>query len=224
MTSIVTSGKKTVFRPFWTLLSGYWTIYLKYYWCISDNVCLGFIPCFIKHTAYMAYLRPETPPNTPQRARIALQELERAARELESPPRRRTPAGRAPRPIPFSLGQATSNEPTVGPDPFALPATTSTSSASTSYSHLPAELRAQLATLPSLPPNPPQYRQRQVFPLLPQPVPLPPLLQTPAPLQAQAAALLPLPNAPPPPLLQTPAQLHAQAATLPPLPNAPQVR
>jgi hypothetical protein len=109
-------------------------------------------------------------------------------------------------------------------------------SASTSYSHLPAELRAQLEALPPL--HNPIHRPRRVnqrviqrlsapqtltqlqaqvavLPPLPIPMPSPPVLQTVAELQIQAAALPPLLNpVPAPPVPQTPAQLYAQLAAL----------
>jgi hypothetical protein len=167
--------------------------------------------------------------DTPEQARRALRELERATRELDSLSRRRIPATNASRSTFSSSDLITSNQQIDAPSTF------------TSYSHLPVHLRAQLAALPPLlnPVQRPRHVNQRVdrraqthstsTPLQIQTavfsfsVPSPPPPQTPAQLQAQAANLPPLLNPPPPPPTpQTSAQLQAQAANLPPLP--PQVR
>jgi hypothetical protein len=115
--------------------------------------------------------RSEPSPNTPQHARIALRELQRQARELGSPPRRRVPRNRAqappPPPLPslFREAQAQAQQNQNGDDPFIaapiptwphlrqyhhLPAAPQQINLG-QYQHLPADLAAQLAQLPQIP-------------------------------------------------------------------------
>ena len=141
-------------NSFWIIsFFNLYNVSIRYFYIIiflyyNNNICFGY--------------RSETPPNTPQRARIALRNLEHAARELEGPSRRRISAEstsrNTSRPTSFLFPQITSNEPVNGPDPFAMP------SASTSYSHLPVELRTQLAALSSLPNNPMRWSHYQLPP------------------------------------------------------------
>lgn len=66
----------------------------------------------------------ETPPNTPQRARIAAQQRERSNRTLDSPQRHRTPHHTISPPI-LPLHFNIPPPPPVavpGDDPFAIPA------------------------------------------------------------------------------------------------------
>ena len=93
-------------------------------------------------------LRPETPPNTPQRARIAAQQHERNNRILDSPQRHRTPHiaplrfNNAPLPLPLPNTN-------IPDDPFA-PAPGPVHFNGQQYNNLPPHLAQQLQNLPAL--------------------------------------------------------------------------
>ena len=124
--------------------------------------------------------RSESPPNTPQRARIASQQEDRAGRILESPHMRRIPQRSPPLPIPFILPgiqPLPTNNNHDGPDPFVTnpaPASSFTSIATpvlppgpappSRYPNLPAHLAAQLAALPPML-NPRHHRNQRQLPL-----------------------------------------------------------
>ena len=93
----------------------------------------------------------ETPPNTPQRARIAAQQLERSNRTLDSPQRHRTPHQAIPPQIPplhFNIPLA---PPIIipGDDPFAIPPPVhqSVQFNGHQYHHLPPHLAEALQNL-----------------------------------------------------------------------------
>ena len=91
----------------------------------------------------------ETPPNTPQRARIAAQQHERSNRTLDSPQRHRTPH-QGTRQIPALNFNVPLPPPVVvpGDDPFAVPV----QNAPVQYQHLPQHLADALRNLPPEPP------------------------------------------------------------------------
>lgn len=107
---------------------------------------------------YLKY-RPETPPNTPQRARAAARQNERDNRDLDSPQHRRTPhhadAPQIPRlqynnpPLPQAPlfpGNAI-----IPDDPFAPPSAPVHFNGQ-EYQNLPQHLAQQLQNLPALAP------------------------------------------------------------------------
>ena len=158
-------------------------------------------------------IRPETPPNTPQRVRIAAQRSERDSRVLDSPEHRRLsePHGsrippprlnlpNIPAPVPASVF---SNN---NADPFAAPGQPTVYNGQT-YNHLPPDLAARMAAMTAMPA--PARRQRRNFQNLAPPLP---------PIQPVA------PPPPPQPVYNNlPANLAAQLAALPAM-RAPQQR
>ena len=104
---------------------------------------------FVEIVVHFTYfrLRPETPPNTPQRARIAAQQHERTNRILDSPQRHRTPHiaplrfNNAPLPLPLPNTN-------IPDDPFA-PAPGPVHFNGQQYNNLPPHLAQQLQNLPA---------------------------------------------------------------------------
>ena len=100
--------------------------------------------------------RPETPPNTPQRARAAARQNERDNRNLDSPQHRRTPHHAGPPQIPplqynnLTIPQALPfpGNAIIPDDPFAPPPPPPVQQ----YQHLPQHLAQQLQNLPPLAP------------------------------------------------------------------------
>jgi hypothetical protein len=80
---------------------------------------------------------PSTPPTSPQRHQEAARHAERSARLMASPEQRRTPTG------PSAASTSAPPPPSVAQAPPGQ-----------LYTHLPANLAAQLAALPPLPPAP----------------------------------------------------------------------
>jgi hypothetical protein len=100
-----------------------------------------------------------TPPTSPQRSQAAGRHAERASRTLGSPEQRRTPAG------PSAPSAATA--PSL---PFREPVTFQ----GQTYSNLPTDLAARLASLPPLPAAPQRRRRSSALPFhAPAPVSLP---------------------------------------------------
>jgi hypothetical protein len=99
--------------------------------------------------------RPETPPNTPQRARSAARQNERDNRNLDSPEHRRTPHHSGPAQIPplqlpIPPAPPVPGNAIVPDDPFGPPLAPIQFNGR-QYQHLPAHLAQQLAALPALP-------------------------------------------------------------------------
>ena len=118
----------------------------------------------------------ETPPNTPQRARIAAQQRERSNRTLDSPQRHRTPHHTISPPI-LPLHFNIPPPPPVavpGDDPFAIPAPVCepVDFNGHQYRHLPQHLAEALRNLQSEPPPP--LRRGQGRGHIPPVPPLPP--------------------------------------------------
>ena len=126
------------------------------------------------------FYRAETPPNTPQRARIAAQQLERLNRTLDSPQRHRIPHLANPPLIPLNYNAPPPLDlPVVipGDDPFALPpgppvvvpgddplalpapAREAVHFNGHQYHYLPQNLAAALRNVPREPPAPPRGRR-----------------------------------------------------------------
>ena len=108
-------------------------------------------------------IRPETPPNTPQRVRIAAQQSERDSRVLDSPEHRRLSephSSRVPPPrlnlpnIPAPLPAGSNSS----VDPFAAPGQPAVYNGQV-YNNLPAGLAAQVAQVAAMAPMP-ALRQR----------------------------------------------------------------
>ena len=93
----------------------------------------------------------ETPPNTPQRVRVAAQQLDRSNRTLDSPQRRRTPHQAVPPLIPPLRFEV---PPPVGGDPFAVAPVVGgpVNFNGHQYHHLPQHLAQAVRNLQ---PNPP---------------------------------------------------------------------
>ena len=96
--------------------------------------------------------RPETPPNTPQRARAAARQLERDNRILDSPQRHRTPVppllfNNAPLPLPLP-------NIIIPDDPFGPAPQVPVHFNGQQYQNLPGDLALRLQNLPALPPPP----------------------------------------------------------------------
>jgi len=194
-------------------------------------------------------IRPETPPNTPQRVRIAAQQAERDSRVLDSPEHRHLSEPHSSRIAPprFHLPNIPAPLP-AGPsnnvDPFAAPGQSAVLNGQT-YNNLPAGLAAQVAAVAAMAPMPAlrQRRGRRAAenPAPPPPVPLP-VRAPPVPvyhhlpnaLAAQLAALNampapqplrnyhPAPAPAPPPPVQTYAHLPGGlAAQVAALPEMP---
>jgi hypothetical protein len=123
---------------------------------------ISFLLIFLKKTSFF-FLRAETPPNTPQRARTAAQQLERSNRTLDSPQRHRTPHQPTPPLIPPLNFNVPPPPPVVipGDDPFALPAPAPEPVRFNGhqYQHLPQHLAEALQNLAPVP-APPQRRGR----------------------------------------------------------------
>jgi hypothetical protein len=101
------------------------------------------------------FVRAETPPNTPQRARIVAQQLERSNRTLDSPQRHRTPHHPVPPLIPPLNFNVPPPPPVVvaGDDPFALPAPAPepVHFNGRQYRHLPQHLAEAIQNLAPVP-------------------------------------------------------------------------
>ena len=159
------------------------------------------------------FVRPETPPNTPQRARNAAHQHERNQRIMDSPQNRRSPNPQRVYIPPLQFGIPQLHAPLNHGDPFGggpmLPPAPPVAPASAiynghTYHHLPPDLVAHMAALPAAPaplrrarrnqraplPAPPPFPPQQIAP------PIAPPLPPPAPAPAPA---LPPPPAPPPP-------------------------
>ena len=85
-----------------------------------------------------------TPPTSPQRSQAAGRHAERASRTLGSPEQRRTPAG--------------PSEPSAAAAAPSLPLREPVTFQGQTYSNLPTDLVARLASLPPLP-SAPQHRR-----------------------------------------------------------------
>ena len=106
--------------------------------------------------------RPETPPNTPQRAQAAARQLERNTRTLDSPQHHPIPHQPVPpliQPLQYNnvpIPQMPLLPPNgiIQDDPFALPAPVPGPVHLNGhiYQHLPQHLAQQLQNLPALPP------------------------------------------------------------------------
>jgi len=128
-----------------------------------DHVCHP-LYCGLKIKIKFNY-RPETPPNTPQRARTAAQQHERDNRTLDSPQRHRIPHQPGPIQIPplhfnnIPMPQAPflPGNVIIPDDPFALPAQLPgpVNFNGQQYQNLPQHLAQQLQNVPALPPPPP---------------------------------------------------------------------
>ena len=187
----------------------------NFFWCIVGQ-CKLFSLLFSSYFPPLIpfNIRPETPPNTPQRVHIAAQQSERDSRVLDSPEHRhlsephssRIPPPRLNLPnIPAPLPAV----PNSSVDSFAAPGQPAVYNGQT-YNHLPPELAARMAAMAAMPTAPARRQRRN------NQTPAPPL----PPIQ---------PVAPPPPPLQVyhnlPANLAAQLAALPAMPmHAPQRR
>jgi hypothetical protein len=106
---------------------------------------------------YLKY-RPETPPNTPQRARAAARQNERDNRNLDSPQHRRTPHQANPPQIaplqynlPISQPLPLPGNSIIPDDPFAAPP--APVQQYQHLPHLPQHLAHQLQNLPALAPG-----------------------------------------------------------------------
>ena len=110
----------------------------------------------------------ETPPNTPQRVRIAAQRLERSNRTLDSPQTHRTPhQAIAPliQPLHFNVVPPPPSVVVPGDDPFAVPAQVAPVNGPVQfnghqYRHLPQHLTEALQNLAPLAPPGGQGRGR----------------------------------------------------------------
>jgi len=170
------------------------------FFCI---ICKFFFLSFYQ-THFSLNIRPETPPNTPQRVRIAAQQAERDSRVLESPEHRRLsePHSSCIPPPRFNLPDISAPLPAVpnsSVDPFAAPGQPTVYNGQ-AYNNLPAGLAAQVAALGAMAPMPAlcQRRGRRA----PENSAPPPPVQLPAP-------------APPVPLYHhLPNELAAQVATV----------
>jgi len=89
-----------------------------------------------------------TPPTSPQRSQAAGRHAERASRTLGSPEQRRTPAG--------------PSEPSAAAAAPSLPLREPVTFQGQTYSNLPADLAARLASLPPLPAAPQRHRPSTV--------------------------------------------------------------
>ena len=137
-----------------------------------------FLPNFFSKT-----IRPETPPNTPQRARIFAQQAECDSRVLDSPEYHRLsePHSSHIPPPRLNLPNVPAPMPAVpnnSVDPFASHGQPVVYNGQT-YNHLPPELAARMAALTAMPAAPARrqcrYNQTPAVPLPPiQPVPPPP--------------------------------------------------
>jgi len=181
-----------------------WESSFYFFWvCVlSNNV--NILLYFIIFPLISLIIRPETPPNTPQRARIAAQQSERDRRVLDSPEHRRLSEphnNRIPPPrlnlpnIPGPFPAVSNNN----ADPFVAPGQPTVYNGQT-YNHLPPDLAARMAAMPAMPAR----RQRRNFQTIQNPAVSLPSIQ---------------PVAPPPPPPQVyhnlPADLAAQLAGLP---------
>jgi hypothetical protein len=97
--------------------------------------------------------RPETPPNTPQRARSAARQNERENRNLDSPEHRRTPHHSGPAQIPplqlpIPPAPPVPGNATVPDDPFGPPPAPIQFDGR-QYRHLPQHLAQQIQNLPA---------------------------------------------------------------------------
>jgi hypothetical protein len=99
--------------------------------------------------------RPETPPNTPQRARAAARQNERDQRNLDSPEQRQIPHNANPSPyipplnLPIPQPPLFAENMPLLDDPFGPPPPPVQQ-----YQHLPQDLAEQLQNLPALAPAP----------------------------------------------------------------------
>jgi hypothetical protein len=110
---------------------------------------------------YFMY-RPETPPNTPQRAQAAARQLERNTRTLDSPQHHPIPHQPVPpviqplhyNNVPMPHMPLLPANGIIPDDPFALPAPVPGPVHLNGhiYQHLPQHLAQQLQNLPALPP------------------------------------------------------------------------
>jgi hypothetical protein len=110
------------------------------------------IPFFFLLLIKLIFYRAETPPNTPRRARIAAQQLERSNRTLDSPQRHRTPHQAILPPIPPLQFNGPPPPPPLiipGDDPFALPPPVHFNGHQ--FNNLPQHLAQQVRNLPALP-------------------------------------------------------------------------
>ena len=192
------------------------------------------IYCFSLNS-FSETIRPETPPNTPQRARIFAQQAERDSRVLDSPEHRRLSEPHSSRiapprlnlphiPAPFPAG------PSNNVDPFAAPGQPVVFNGQT-YNNLPAGLAAQMAAVAAMAPMPAmrQRRGRRAAensappPPVQLPVPIPPMPlypHLPPALAAQRAtvAAMPMPQLRNYHLAPVPAPAPAPAPPAPPAP------
>jgi len=121
-----------------------------------------FISSYQTHSSVT--IRPETPPNTPQRVRIYAQQAERDSRVLDSPEHRclsEPQSSRMPPPR-LNLPHIPAPVPAVpnsSVDPFAAPGQPAVLNGQT-YNNLPAALAAQVAALAAMPPMPAVCQRR----------------------------------------------------------------
>lgn len=111
-------------------------------------------------SVYLFENRPETPPNTPQRAQAAARQNERDNRNIDSPELRRIPHNAGPPPhippinLPIPHPLPIPENLMIPDDPFGPPPPVQ------QYQHLPQHLAEQLQQLPALAPAPGRGRGR----------------------------------------------------------------
>jgi hypothetical protein len=124
--------------------------------CVVQQCKYSFILLFF--LLILLNIRPETPPNTPQRVRIAAQRSERDSRVLDSPEHRHLSEPHSSRipPPRFNLPNIPAAFPAVpnsSVDPFAAPGQPAVYNGQT-YNHLPPDLAACMAAITAMPTAP----------------------------------------------------------------------
>ena len=175
--------------------NNYTTFY--FFAVLLDNVSFSFFcSLFIFFPLISLNIRPETPPNTPQRVCIAAQQAEHDIHVLESPEHHclSEPHSSHIPPPRFNLPNVPAPLPAVrnnSVDPFTAPGQPAVYNGQT-YNHLPAGLAAQMAAMPALwQCQSHQTLQNPAPPAPPPQIPAPPQVyqNLPAGLAAQVAAL-----------------------------------
>ena len=119
--------------------------------CVSD--------IFTNHSLYLILsptiiIMSSTPPTSPQRHQEAARHAERSSRLMTSPEQRRTPAGPSTASTSVAPPPAIAQASSRGPVTFG----------GQTYHHLPPNLVAQMATVPSIPSAPRQGRPSTLAP------------------------------------------------------------